>query len=723
MMGRKLVLTAVILGFISFSFGQLDVKRDDFVGSENRNWWDWYNDGPSTPMPAVSDGYVLFSLVDPDTSVDPFCDAALWDGYPAFGGPYKYCKITLRARALNPHKLGSRGWGLWYTEPYPYLQNQAWFMHMHDSTGTGYTGLDWWRAETANGRTEATHNYTDLDVEPHLVDDQQWHVYQIIRDTTYIDMIVDRDTVLHATQNLPQQDMAFHIWVDNLIYEHVDPDIINIYKRGWTGKNEIVLDYVQIVTPTGHLDKSEPPSGIVRLRYVPDEVYSDTTLVPWKNLTFAAPTGDIVTLVTARVERYLDADNRPISFDDDIRLVIDGNDYGWNTSTSFNADETGSIAKTIVFEQSSTSGTKSLQVYGATSPLLYDVTVLGSETGGIIFNTEYNETKSAGTDSLWKEIGFNVNSGEVTIYISGEADEDPNPTNYGYQYTDFNNDNDDDLRIELDGHSFGYQNDTSFWGNRQFGEPRSVLISRQLAGGTHTLKLFAHGTPELYRVLIYSEDVVSSLPVTLLRFSVEPLGNYPRISWQTASETNLQGFNLYKSFSMDATKPEIASSIRINSKLIYPKGGGGFGANYTYIDSTPELRQGTIWYYLEDVNLDGSTIKHEEKAASITIRTVPNGFLLRQAYPNPFRMSSGRTTNRSMTIPFTLKKNSAVDLTIYNINGQQIKRITYARLPRGEHHIFWNGENSRRQAVPPGIYFYRLSTAQASQTKKLLILK
>lgn len=67
---------------------QLDLKRDDFVGDTNRNWWRWYNDGPSTPMPAVSEGYVLFSLIDPLEDFLPFCDAAFWDGYPGTGGPY-----------------------------------------------------------------------------------------------------------------------------------------------------------------------------------------------------------------------------------------------------------------------------------------------------------------------------------------------------------------------------------------------------------------------------------------------------------------------------------------------------------------------------------------------------------------------------------------------------------------------------------------------------------
>ena len=484
-------------------FAQLNLKRDDFVNTTNRNWWKWHNDGPSTPIPAVSDGYVLFSLVDPDSNFDPYCDAALWDGYPEIGGPYNSVKITLRARALNPHKYGSRGWGLWYTEPFPDLQQQAWYMNVLDDTA--YTGLDWWRAETSNGRTEATHHYTDLDQSPFLINNEQWHVYQIDRQPTYILFKIDGDTVLYVTQDLPQQDMAFHLWVDNLVYEHVPPDTIKVHRRGWTGKNEVVLDYVQIITG-GQLDKSEAPSGILRLRQVPNEIYTDTSATLWKNYSFESPDGPHIILITSRVEQYLDANQQPLSDDDDIRLIIDGTDYGWNTSTSFNGDAQGTVSGTMLFQQVMGAGSKQIEVYGETSPLLYDVTVIGSNQGGVVFDQEFNETKDSATDSLWKEITFDTKGGQVAVYISASADEDPNPTNYGYQYSNFNDDDDDDLRIVLDTTNYGYKTEQSFYGNRQFGEPKSVLILDSLSAGQHTVRLYAHGTPTLFRVVVYGEN-------------------------------------------------------------------------------------------------------------------------------------------------------------------------------------------------------------------------
>src|SRR4030042_6320531 len=133
---RKIFLTIVnilsIFIYVNQSSAQLTLKRDDFVNTVNRGWWRWYHDGPSTPFPSVRNGYVLFSLVNPPSTWDPYCDAALWDGYPYPGGPYGSCEIILRAKTLNLHRYGSRGWGLWYTESYPNLQRQIWFMEEFD---------------------------------------------------------------------------------------------------------------------------------------------------------------------------------------------------------------------------------------------------------------------------------------------------------------------------------------------------------------------------------------------------------------------------------------------------------------------------------------------------------------------------------------------------------------------------------------------------------------
>ncbi|HID37921.1 MAG TPA: T9SS type A sorting domain-containing protein [Calditrichaeota bacterium] len=703
--------------FASTVYSQIPIKRDDFVNTSRRNWWRWHDDGPNTPLPSVLHGFVLVSLVDPIINPDPpyYCDAAFWDGYPAEGGIWSYCTITMRVKALNPHKFGSRGWGLWYTESPPNLQRQIWYMRNKDSTGTGYTGLDWWRAETSNSRYEATHHYVNLDTIPDPIDDEQWHIYKIVRDTTHIEFLIDGRQVLYVTEDLPSEELAFHLWIDNLVYEHVDPDIINYYQRAWIGRNEVVVDYVQIVTPDSTLDQSESPSGIKLLRAVPNVIYTDTIAGLWKNYFFNSPGGGLVVLATARVEQYHDSDGVAISGDDDIRLIIDGTDYGWNTSSSFNGDAAGTVSKTLVFEQSMTLGTKTVEVYGETSPLLYDVTVLGSSGGGVVYKNDFNETKTAGSAELWKEISFQTWGGDVAIYVSGTADEDPNPTNYGYRYSEFDDNNDDDLKIVIDGTDYGYQNANAFWGNRLFGEPKSVLIIQNLSQGSHTLRLFGQGTPTLYSVVIYGANDDSPLPVTYTAFNVETEADKNIIKWETASELNNLGFDLYKAFNESGNLQNLSFS-KLNLELIEGKGNASYGSEYTFTDKNVYL-PGYYWYYLEDISTTGEVSVYDTLLVKRTDEAgLKQKFTLLQNYPNPF--------NSRTKIKFYLEKQATIRLEIRSLSGELVRTLENNSLLAGRHSYIWDGKNNRGHDVASGLYLYSLkSNTGYRKTKKLLLIR
>ena len=87
---------------------------------------------------------------------------------------------------------------------------------------------------------------------------------------------------------------------------------------------------------------------------------------------------------------------------------------------------------------------------------------------------------------------------------------------------------------------------------------------------------------------------------------------------------------------------------------------------------------------------------------------LPTEFSLSQNYPNPF--------NPSTTIEFSLPKSSLVNLTIYNMLGQEVKTLINRELNEGIHQVIWNAE------VPSGTYFYRLTTNNGFVAAKKMIL-
>lgn len=74
-----------------------------------------------------------------------------------------------------------------------------------------------------------------------------------------------------------------------------------------------------------------------------------------------------------------------------------------------------------------------------------------------------------------------------------------------------------------------------------------------------------------------------------------------RVSWETVSEVNNQGFNVYRSIAVDGEREQL------NAALIPSKAPGGTaGAAYEYLDSTV-VAGNTYYYWIESVDLSGAT--------------------------------------------------------------------------------------------------------------------
>ena len=84
-------------------------------------------------------------------------------------------------------------------------------------------------------------------------------------------------------------------------------------------------------------------------------------------------------------------------------------------------------------------------------------------------------------------------------------------------------------------------------------------------------------------------------------------------------------------------------------------------------------------------------------------------------YPNPF--------NPETNISFSLKKDSSVELTIFNIKGEKVKKLVSDYLNKGNHSYKWNGTDNYGNSVSSGVYFYKISTESKSEVKKMLLLK
>ncbi|MFO7659681.1 MAG: agmatine deiminase family protein [Candidatus Cloacimonadaceae bacterium] len=116
----------------------------------------------------------------------------------------------------------------------------------------------------------------------------------------------------------------------------------------------------------------------------------------------------------------------------------------------------------------------------------------------------------------------------------------------------------------------------------------------------------------------------------------------------------------------------------------------------------------TGWY---DVFIESTSANDENIPAA--------GFSFNNVYPNPFRQRDGRP----VSVSYVAKAGNQVQLSIYNIKGQQVRNLQTITKSAGSQNLFWDGKDKSGQAVPSGVYYLRLNCAEGSVVKKLLILK
>jgi len=101
----------------------------------------------------------------------------------------------------------------------------------------------------------------------------------------------------------------------------------------------------------------------------------------------------------------------------------------------------------------------------------------------------------------------------------------------------------------------------------------------------------------------------------------------------------------------------------------------------------------------------GGTVSLENISSEI-----PSGFILNQNYPNPF--------NPSTVIRYSLAENGFINLKVYDLTGKTVAVLVNENQKTGSYEVNFDGYN-----LASGIYFYKLSVNDFTQTKKMVLLK
>lgn len=89
---------------------------------------------------------------------------------------------------------------------------------------------------------------------------------------------------------------------------------------------------------------------------------------------------------------------------------------------------------------------------------------------------------------------------------------------------------------------------------------------------------------------------------------------------------------------------------------------------------------------------------------------IPSAFSLEQNYPNPF--------NPETKIKFSVSKSGGVKITVYDMIGREVQELVNESLKPGIYETTFNGA-----ILNSGVYLYKITAGEFSETKRMLLIK
>ncbi|MCP3861111.1 MAG: T9SS type A sorting domain-containing protein [Phycisphaeraceae bacterium] len=133
----------------------------------------------------------------------------------------------------------------------------------------------------------------------------------------------------------------------------------------------------------------------------------------------------------------------------------------------------------------------------------------------------------------------------------------------------------------------------------------------------------------------------------------------------------------------------------------------------TLDDGYRESASDEIAYTLSARDGDGEWMfLHTE---TIGVGVAPAAATLAAPHPNPF--------NPRTTITLTLDRDQPLRLTIFDAAGRRVRTLHDGPCTAGTHSIEWNGRDEGGRPLASGVYLVRMATAEARDTRRLVLLR
>lgn len=219
-----------------------------------------------------------------------------------------------------------------------------------------------------------------------------------------------------------------------------------------------------------------------------------------------------------------------------------------------------------------------------------------------------------------------------------------------------------------------------------------------LAGTNYKVRVYSFGPGLSDRGGFTISAAGSALPISLLSFKGEHIGNNNVLNWSTATEINNQGFEVQYSFN----GKDFKKLAFVNSQE--KSGNSSSVLNYKYVDN--QGVGGTVYYRLMQVDKDG---RYNYSNIVLIKGDKINMLSLNAVYPNPAK--------DNLTLIVSSPTNGSIHLVISDLAGKVVQRSIFSVMDGG------NNLDLNVNSLSAGTYFIKAFDANGSHAPVIKFVK
>ncbi|MHA2275646.1 MAG: T9SS type A sorting domain-containing protein [Candidatus Kariarchaeaceae archaeon] len=190
--------------------------------------------------------------------------------------------------------------------------------------------------------------------------------------------------------------------------------------------------------------------------------------------------------------------------------------------------------------------------------------------------------------------------------------------------------------------------------------------------------------------------------------------NNPRLVWaRHPTMSDVTNYRVYRAVSDDPVRKPLLLTYTLRATTN--------SSTFNWTDPDIRILEDNYYFYYYVKAYNGSTESSGSNIVSTPgqfykpvvkkkISVANNNYKLYQNYPNPF--------NPTTNISFHLAEESTVQLQIYNIQGKLVSTLVNETRDKGNYSVSFNSDG-----LPSGVFFYRLTTKNFTDIKRMLLLK